>query len=835
MAFDTRIKNKFRANMAESLLREFDSLSGSRFFLFFGKNSKWENENRPDLVVDCVRSDLDAWIDMLGAVRITRSDACLVIPRNQWISGMIYTEYDDTVDLANPYNPKPFYVTTSENKVYKCISNAGGKPSLEQPTSTTTSIFCTSDGYRWKFMYQIPDDLYYKFATDTKIPVEYIEDGFTFTGGLNNVRSLQLAVQQAAVQGSIENIVIESLGDSFPLTSLGSSQVVAVPGRVGDTKIWVLPAGIPVGTNLNLAGGLIGYSIYFKSGLGSGQICEITEAEWGTGSVAGLLGLTIREPLVRPISASENRTEFQILPTAKVFGDGSGCQLICKMEEVTGTNCDNTYQIQRIDVLTPGKGYTNAEVVIGPTDALAPKVRAIISPKGGHGSDAITELGASEVMVYASTRSGIAGDLPQINNFRQFGLIRNPKIGRGINAGEYAGEEEIEGYKIRIKKPETIVVKIKFWATDKEGRHTYNPRTGNFLPGQLVRQFTSGAVGRVERWIPPVAVNGECVSVVGEDPTGFLYIEPINSEKFRNDPTDPIVGFNEENIAVGPTYWFFAEEDNFVSTIGYTSETFDPGKFVIGVDSLTTAKISAWEVGTDGTDGYLTLVGVNGEFRGATVDAFGTYVEGERIVQVSGVDQHSGIFYGGNFATTSGLRETNIGILSGNPQREIFTRATYDQTYEVTTTVFGNAPSLFDTSGISYLSLDSRIDVYEYTGSDPRDSNAELRKIGTASVVDYQIIQNEEQTSVLMNLTSLRGWNRNLDGWTANNTNQTGILLGLGKGEDGKPIFLFQIDTESTVTPDLQVNSGEIVYIDNIRAITRNPERLEEFKLILRF
>jgi len=96
---------------------------------------------------------------------------------------------------------------------------------------------------------------------------------------------------------------------------------------------------------------------------------------------------------------------------------------------------------------------------------------------------------------------------------------------------------------------------------------------------------------------------------------------------------------------------------------------------------------------------------------------------------------------------------------------------------------------------------------------------------------------------VYLELTSLRGWNRSFNPL---NDEKEGILLGFGSDENGQPIFILTVDEipispDSTITradatgPDLQINSGEIVYIDNVRAITRNPERLEEFKLILRF
>jgi len=842
MAFDTRIRNKFRTNMAQSLMDDFDALSDSRYFLFFGKNTEWENENRPNLVVDCVRGDLDAWIDMMGCIRVGRSDVCLVIPRNQWQSGTIYTEYDDTVNLANPFSPKQFYVTTSENKVYKCISNNGNSPSTVQPSSTITSIFCTSDGYRWKFMYQIPDDLYYKFATDTKVPVEFIEEGLGFRGGTTNIRSLQLAVQNAAIPGSIDNVILLSLGDNFPLTNISSDLYVATPGRVGDTEVFINPAGLRVGGNTNSEGGLVGYSIYFSSGMGTGQICEISAAEF----VGNLLKLTLKDPLIRPISsittADVVRTEYQIVPTAKVFGDGSGCQLLCKMELITGTGntCDVSYQIQSIEVLRGGKNYTNASVVIGPTTSLAPRARSVISPAEGHGSNAALELGASELMVFCSTRAGIAGDLPSINNFRQFGLLRNPILGRGTLAGELAGTADIDGYRLRITRPNVFVVKIKFSATSTAGRHLYDGLTGNFKPGQLVKQ-DNGAIGRVVRWVPPTSTaQGDCCSSVdGGDPTGYLYLEPIDDSVFDNNESYPIRGYDENGNIVGPSYWYFQPNDNFVPTLGYTDETFDVGKHIVGSESYATAKIVGWEAGTEGTDGYLLLSNLNGRFKGATIDALGNYVPGERVVQVNEVNGFSGIITDRNISTT-GVNELNVGVVAGDPQRETITRTTYNQTFRVNTTGLASNPSLLDNNGISYLSLDSTLRVLELVTGTAGTTNAEYLDIGSAAVVNYNITETAFEQSVYLELTSLRGWNRNFD--VFNPSTKQGILIGFGSNESGQPQFLFTVSETDTmlpspdvIKPDLKIGSGEVVYIDNTRAIIRNPERLEEFKLILRF
>jgi hypothetical protein len=829
MAIDTRIRNKFRTNIAESLLNEFDPLSGSRYYLFFGKNSEWPQENRPDLVVDCTRADADAWIDMLGCVRISKSDACLMIPRYDWEQGQVYVQYDDVVNLNNPFVPKKFYVMTADKRVYKCISNNYGAKSEYQPFSTSTSVVTTLDGYKWKFMYQVPDDLYYKFATDTKIPIESLEDATEASAA----RGLQLAVQQAAVPGSIENVVLESIGSAFTNANVGTANFVGSPGRVGETFVWINPSGISVGSALD---GLLGYSIYFTNGLGNGQIIQIIGAEWGAAGTqfVGLIKLTLAEPLTKPVSSFSDseglfdRTAFNILPTAKVVGDGSGCKLVCKLKPVETTEnaglfCSIQYTISAIEVLTPGKNYSNAEVQILPSLSVPTTARAILSPKGGHGSDPVTELGSSELMLYCSTRSGIAGDLPWINNFRQFGVIRNPKLGSGENAGLFAGDEDAEIFKLRVERPNIIVMKIKFWAgglTGTDGqleRHSYTQGVGDFLPGQLVKQTGIGATGRVVKWIPPLHVNTpdtECtVAITGPDPTGYLYVEVVGDIPFSNtidDNSKSIVGYSEDETIERPSYYLFQEQNNFVPILQYTADTFDSGKFVIGVETLTTAKIVRWELDPTSNSGYLYLTQVNGRFRGPTLDALGNFVEGERIVQVGGVNPYSGLWNSAN-VSSAGFSEINIGIVASDPRRDSPIRSTYRQTFRVNATLSDASPSLFNADNISYLALDGSLKILRLVEGELGTPSGIYEEIGTASIVDYTI-------------------------------------AGYGQNESGNPNWLFTVDMVPAIStlpaaaqvpdvtvPELELNSGEVLYIDHVRAITRNPERLEEFKLILRF
>jgi len=86
-------------------------------------------------------------------------------------------------------------------------------------------------------------------------------------------------------------------------------------------------------------------------------------------------------------------------------------------------------------VTTAGTGYTFAYIrsadVITATGAggagSACNLNVIIPPKGGHGYDAVKELGGFYVMMNKSL-TGIEGtsDIGVTNDFRRIGLVRNP-------------------------------------------------------------------------------------------------------------------------------------------------------------------------------------------------------------------------------------------------------------------------------------------------------------------------------------------------------------------------------------------------------------------------
>jgi len=81
-----------------------------------------------------------------------------------------------------------FYVVTDEFNVYKCLDNNNGARSLIKPTTSILEPIKLTDGYVWKFMYNIPINLRNKFVTDTHIPVvSALTSSFYSNGKIDNI------------------------------------------------------------------------------------------------------------------------------------------------------------------------------------------------------------------------------------------------------------------------------------------------------------------------------------------------------------------------------------------------------------------------------------------------------------------------------------------------------------------------------------------------------------------------------------------------------------------------------------------------------------------------
>lgn len=177
-------------------------------YLTFGKSDPWVDDSQPDATTANTQSELDIWYNMIGAKRVVASDFRHVIPRIDWSANTVYTQFDDSFDLANlNANLSNFYVMTTDFRVYKCLDNKANSNSTVMPVSTNTAgVVKTTDGYTWKFMYEISHEERLRFLTEDWIPVKTLS---AYDG------SLQWDVQENATLGGLHSIVVTNGGSGY--------------------------------------------------------------------------------------------------------------------------------------------------------------------------------------------------------------------------------------------------------------------------------------------------------------------------------------------------------------------------------------------------------------------------------------------------------------------------------------------------------------------------------------------------------------------------------------------------------------------------------------------
>jgi len=155
-----------------------------------------------------------------------------------------------------------------------------------------------------------------------------------------------------------------------------------------------------------------------------------------------------------------------------IRGDGSGG--VCSVTISAGAIASAT-------VTTAGTGYTYAYIrsadVIAGTNAAGGgsgcNLNVIIPPKGGHGYDALKELGAYYVMINKSlTGAEGTSDIGVNNDFRRIGLVRNP-------------------YNYGTTTVASATTRRQIFAA------VFSSVSGTFTADEEINQASTGAVGKV--------------------------------------------------------------------------------------------------------------------------------------------------------------------------------------------------------------------------------------------------------------------------------------------------------------------------------------------------
>lgn len=387
------------------------------FHFAVGRTEAWTDDSSPEIPIDN-----DSYVSkfrrsMMFTQQIDSADVCLLAKRVNWATGTVYDEYDDNISSSNQsftgasnLADALFFVVTDEFKVYKCISNNNNGQSTVKPTSTGTSVFELADNYNWKFMFQISASDQNKFLDADFIPVRKLTGNPTHD-----------------VTGEVDSITITAGGTGYT-----SVPTVVIQGD-GDglaAGTATISGGAVTGVTITASGS--GYSfafISFSGGGGSGAAGSVNlgDADALPALQSAVEGAAVSGTLDRVIvtTAGQDYAENDVQVT--VTGDGTGAEASAKVNAATGA-------ITSVRVTNPGSGYSYAEIAIVNTSApgTGATARAIVSPQGGHGSNAPRELFANNLGVTVSFADNDNRDLILGNDFRQIALIKNIKTPAGV-------------------------------------------------------------------------------------------------------------------------------------------------------------------------------------------------------------------------------------------------------------------------------------------------------------------------------------------------------------------------------------------------------------------
>jgi len=454
------ITNKFRIHNSEQFQESFSEAAGNTYYLGIGRPQPFTTSTRPDgrtenegtdtgpiTPIDCIAQENYIYDDLLAIKKISSTDVSFVIPRRDWSNGTVYDIYrHDYGDRATGTTSAitsnsgattlfdaNFYVKTSTNRVYKCLFNNGNSASTEEPSTTSTSIQTTSDGYKWKLMYTLTASQQSNFLSTDFMAV-----------------ATDSTVQSNAIDGAIHVVLVKTAG-------------------TGGTS----------GTHTNIP----------------------------------------------------------------IRGDGSNGKV--SVTVTAGTITD-------VAVTAPGTGYTFGYITTadinaaGANSLINAELDCIIEPRGGHGYNAIQELGGFFVMLNQSldgTELANSGDYTAENDFRKIALFRDPK-----SSGVLATATTLRATKaIRLAS---------------------SPTPGTFVPDEKISQVTTGAVGKVVEW---------------DSSNRILYYIQTRFADEGVDANGDITAFSGSNVITGATSTATGTPDTSVSstvnnvsfTSGYANSELD--------------------------------------------------------------------------------------------------------------------------------------------------------------------------------------------------------------------------------------------------------------------
>ena len=788
MASDA-LRKELQTTFAKDLYENFSNDSDDQYFLVLGKVDSWgitvgydesggygtTGDAYPAVNVDSVERGFQAWRDGIGAKRISSRNIYHMIRRYNWTYDTVYDEYNHTENLFAS-TPKQHFIYTINGNVYKCMSNNDGALSKYEPTHIIAQTVTLQDGYKWKFVYKVPEDSR-EFITTDYIPVQYVVDD-----NVDATKS-QWDAQQASVDGAIEHIDYTDVASILSNAMWDRSTdpldlpVLQANSAAGATAVFIASTDSDDDDYYN------GYAIYFSANAGVGQRRIITDYDGGDRMVY------FDVPLLENVEATQGPTEgtrYRIMPNIVFDGDGASAEAIATIDsnkQITGVQLINNgkdYTVCVPRLLPLGvSGGTLGEDLIGGKTLAGPTLSPIISPPGGHSKNALDDLHSDKIMIRATVK-GDDSNFIVAQDFRQVSLLKNPKISGGTYDGWTAG------YEI-VKRKQMTVVEPHFAVTGFNDQ-TFLSTTG--ATGDSIIGERSCATAKIQNW-------------TWEGTQGILELSDVQGRFELDDPASShariVFGSDESGNTGAFQISRTVKQHNGLAgasgatavgtVVDWSGPANGPYELIVDVTSglFLSTGTTVEEYYTGNSAGFTTGLAWPGPF-----DAVERRM-GELIKHFSSTQ---GITF--EFTTQGGFQE----LARANKLKDVQDEETLEKSYRLT------HKYILEDSGSAFTDSSYSADSLFYQ----KDSVTGI--IRTGKIVKWQ--KSSGGTGELY-LNEVRG----------------NFATGGFHSSTGGSIANHTI--ESIDNPDLQIGSGQVLYIQNIKSITRNYEQDEEVKIMLGF
>ena len=149
---------------------------------------------------------------------------------------------------------------------------------------------------------------------------------------------------------------------------------------------------------------------------GNSTASEVEQFGIQNAAVAGqLLGYTV----------TNGGSGYTSSPAVTIAGDGTGAKAVAT---IAGNILTKVEVLESDNTMVFGSGYSYADITITGGGGTSAAVRPIFGPKAGIGADPRDDLRSRALMFNAKPDGTESGDFIVGNDFRQIGLIKNPKM-----------------------------------------------------------------------------------------------------------------------------------------------------------------------------------------------------------------------------------------------------------------------------------------------------------------------------------------------------------------------------------------------------------------------